>query len=289
MPTDNSPRTYIYLSRRLLRDLYDQHEAERRRRRLSAEVRAPGFALRSEGREDPTDNPFWLAKQATEAVSDHTGTLMDPGRYVRTKLFLTWSQVPFREDSYKVAWMWAIERPETGPVFVALCGSLRNYLAYDSYDHQTADGWFPSSADGLRYLVRCFAHAKDDPYSAAQRPQEITVPRLLGTAYAITDVLGIGHQIGQAEMEVLFEVFEYADDITLGSVRYRRALIGTPLWVATMPPRPFAHRPVYEPILEAGDFVDSPSSPSWRLPPRKGSSSGPRARLRWRRARGADR
>jgi hypothetical protein len=266
----------------LLRDLFDQHDASRQRSRFSAELRAPGIAIRSEGRQDAPDNPFWLAKQVTEAVSDHTGTLIDPGRYVRAKLFLTWSRVPFLEGSYEVAWLWATEQTETGPIFVALCGSLRNYLAYDPADGRTAGGWFPSSPEGLTYLVRCFAHSKDDPYAAARRPKEVSLDGLFTTAYAICDRLALHHQIGQAEMDVLFEVFEYADDVELEGVPFRRALIGTPLWVATAAPQPFAHRPRYEPVLVRGDSVED------RLigPPastRRSVPFGRIAQLPWRR------
>lgn len=236
MATDNFPATYIYLSQRLLRERYQQHVAQQPDHRLAPQFRPPLFTFGLEQRHDP-DNPFWLARQVTNAVRDLTGSLSYPGPYVRAEMPITWSVLPVFGGRYRVAWLSGIAEEPEGSVFVALVGSLHNYIgvSYPEMD-QALRGWWPSSAEGLRGILKAYSDEEEDPADLAQRPADVDPQELVRTAYTISTTLGQGYQIGHGDMELLFQILEHVPEANSAG---QAAYIGTPLWVRTAPPRAF--------------------------------------------------
>jgi hypothetical protein len=165
--TDNFPQTYIYISRRIVRDLYRQHSAHARSVDLEVDVTAPVIGVKARGGQRKGENDYWLAQKVTQYIRDNTGTLLDPGVYVRARMDVTWAEVPFLEGGYEVARLSCYADTEAGRAFVALCGSLRNYEGYfpggDEYR-----GWYPSRSTGMQRLLASFSGGAEDVASASE-------------------------------------------------------------------------------------------------------------------------
>jgi hypothetical protein len=249
VPTDNFPRSYIYISQRLLRERYQQHVAHQPSHRIESQFRPPLFTFELENRADP-DNPFWLARQVTSAVKDLTGSLTEPGTYIRVEMPITWSWLKVydgisQKGRYRVAWLSGVASTSEGDVFVALCGSLRNYVGI-SYPDVERRGWWPSTTGGLRHILAYFSNEEGDTSVLGEHsPDDDDVLVPFRTAHRFSSTLGAGHQIGNALLELLFQVFDYVEDVTLEGVSYRFAYLGTPLWAATAAPREFGAQITY--------------------------------------------
>ncbi|WP_328534765.1 SAVMC3_10250 family protein [Micromonospora zamorensis] len=275
MTTDNSPRQYIYLSRRLLTERYQQHVANRgTQTKLSMGVKTPLGSINFQGRDVDGDNLYQLANVVTEAARDNTGSLLDPGPYVRTTLDLTWGVVNFVDPNDEVAWFYAQQDAgddvEPGSpyqsIFLALCGSVGNYVGYaPGANVGSQQRWQPSTPDYMRQVVRRYGLEADD---AAEIDR---INAMLGSAYSISMGLREGNLLGEARLEVLFQVHHYAEGIEISASRgsrlsCRMVLVGSPLWVATALPEPerFDHRgrlPI--PAASSAVGVPEPRGRSW--------------------------
>ncbi|WIM97586.1 hypothetical protein ACTOB_001119 [Actinoplanes oblitus] len=237
MAIDAHPRSYIYLSRRLLRELHQRAEAQKGGVEFSVTAKVPGLDARGERRK-LENNDYWLARQVTAAIRDNTGTLLHPGTYVRARMEVTWAEVPFLEGGHRVAWLSCFTDTEEGPVFAALCGSLRNFEGYASDDdYKARGGWYPSAPVGMAKLVSSFSRGNEDINGAIAWSEEEDIEKAVTTAMTIYTTLGRSHIAGRAELEVLFQVFGRID-YPEGSDQGRAAMLGTPIWAATCPPLP---------------------------------------------------
>ncbi|MDI6106029.1 hypothetical protein QLQ12_46440 [Actinoplanes sp. NEAU-A12] len=255
MTTDNFPQTYIYLSRRIINDLYDQHEAHSRGMEVNVTAKIPGIDLKASGRKQ-VDNYYWLARQVTEAVRDNTGTLLDPGTYVRARMEVTWAEVPFLEGGFRVAWMSCFADTKEGPAFAALCGSLQNFVGYSEGEDHRYRGWYPSAPVGMAKLVSSFSGDREDVSGAALWASDSDPEQAIRSALTISSTLGSGHIAGRAELDVLFQVFSWRE-YPIGQGSGRVAMIGTPIWAATCAPIP-GLKPAYTRQLPEPDADDSP-------------------------------
>lgn len=261
--TDNWPADYIYISRRLTHEIVNQHAAARRPgwlRRITAAL--PGTGISAEfapGDVDPS-NPFDLARHATEAVTDLTGTLDSPGPYIRATLDFSWDAVPVRmrrdDANDPVACFFADVRVVgVGGVFVSLIGSASNFLGIAPADNHRR--WMPSDALGLYHILSQISEPDDpgvraelvDPY---ERPGPDIMVRQAASIYEQNRPL-----YGRGTVEVLAKSHTVQSDIDLSTGfhpswngnlangdhgRYDLAVLGAPVWVATPEPRadPFA-------------------------------------------------
>ena len=248
MTTDNSPRTYIYLSRRLLEDRWAQHTARRRKTAsvdgLTVGMPAVSVSFRRLADRDQ-NNLYWLSEKVTEAVRDNTGDLLYPGTYVRATLKLSWGFLGFVDPPDEVvAWIFGTAQTDEGTAFVALAGSIHNLTDYDPAHKKPSPVPFHiSSPSGLRYLVDAY-------YDANATGKGMAVPDPQGkgdsisAAYRISDQFSPDKIIDSSICEVLFQVYEYAEDVSFtnpgpgGTGNFRAAMVGAALWVATAEPQP---------------------------------------------------
>jgi hypothetical protein len=224
MTTDRLPRFYSYLSKRILTNLYHQLEADQPHWKLDIEFRT-AIASVSVGKREPShENLIWLAKRVTEAVSDQTGDLIYPGRYVRAIVPLTCTELPSR-----VAWMHSWYDTDDGPIFLALCGSLSNYVGY--HPGEIPEGWYPSSAEGMNRLLNTCGGDLDDIDEVGSS----MTPSALRGALRISEKLPEKYIVVHEELEVLLRVFVHEERPW---ERVRSAILGAPIWVGTPLPLP---------------------------------------------------
>jgi len=230
---DRLPRSYIYLSKRILTNLYHELEAVRPKWKIETKLGAP-FSTISIGKKEPsTENLIWLAKKVTEAVSDQTGDLLYPGKYVRATVPMTCAEL--QSSGYPkstVAWMHSWFESAEGTVFLALCGSVHNYEGYSPGDISNFRGWFPSSPPGLHRLIRYSALDYNDDINVMDSS---TAHLILKGALEISRRLPTEWVIMRQEVEVLLEVFASVEQSREG---FRSAIVGTPIWVGTPIPQP---------------------------------------------------
>jgi uncharacterized protein DUF7019 len=251
MVTDNFPQSYIYISRRLVRELYQQHRANRQAPNITLTAKLPGINVQASPGEQP-ENDYWLARKATDIVRDNTGSLLDPGTYIRATMDVTWADLPFLEGGYEVAWLTCVADTDEGPVFAALCGSIGNYVGYSPGESQSR-GWYPSRATGMERLLKSFSADNDDVDAAAEWGGGDNPEMVISSAFTIAATLGRGHIAGHARLEVLFQVFRYLDyrqNTGLRNGQLRAAMIGTPIWAVTVPPLPATFETQAPPVPE---------------------------------------
>ena len=133
VPTDTWPVHFRYISRRLVKEIVQQHEATRPRVKASFSfpLRAIGLTLI---RRDPDYlNLYDLTRRATEAIDNLTGSVEFPGTYVRAELDITpgyFTVLMGWQDRSHVdiaAMMTRTHVEDVGSVLVGLFGSISNY------------------------------------------------------------------------------------------------------------------------------------------------------------------
>ena len=269
LPTDNWPVQFRYISRRLVREKVQQHEAARGGLigDIDVGVELPGIGTIGTHLEPPDyDNPLDLARRTTAAVREMTGTIERPAEYVRTTLtFLTktcnvglgWDDET--RDGWPIAGLFADEDVAGLRVFVALFGSVSNLHAWR--EHGTPVGHYtPSDAAGLYLILNAVLEEEDPGISTAaifqyhEQIQSSPVERL-GAARLMR--VASGRAFLEEPLEVLAQVFVCErginirrphDDSILTPPEYTSrpaemdgdlydlAIIGAPIWVATPEP-----------------------------------------------------
>jgi hypothetical protein len=248
------PVQYFYLGERLLRELYGFFEVNNPSWRSELlELTLPVVKAQLQ-RRPSVANLAWVARKVTPALSDHTGTALYPGEYVRDELDMTWGVLPQGADKRLIAWFYSFTRTDEGLVFVALCGSVGNYLDYHGSPGDWS-GWYPSSLRGMSEVVSALAGDKED-YDAVQaiagkvftdtderfsREFSTLVQEAFEISRAINrdiDLNGAQFLVGQGRCELLFRVFQAYSNIRVHGVELRSAIVGAPVWVAPAPPRP---------------------------------------------------
>ena len=165
MGTDNWPVDFVYISRRLTTEIVQQDEAARSRWQWSWNVWFKIIGLTVTKRQLDYVNRFDLAKRATEAVTDRTGTFDFGGEYVSGELdlhvcagpvFMGWEDT----ISAKIAILVADQVKDGERLFLALFGSIGNYTGHEYT--KAIGGWHPSDADGL-YRILATSLEPSDP------------------------------------------------------------------------------------------------------------------------------
>jgi hypothetical protein len=250
---DRMPVQYFYFSERLLRDLYGFFEVKNPSWRAQMlELTLPVVKAQLQ-RQPSVANLAWVASKVTPALSDHTGTALYPGEYVRDELDMTWGVLPQGVDKRLIAWLYSFERTEEGLVFVGLCGSVANYLDYHGSLGEWS-GWYPSSLRGMNEVVTALTGEKED-YDAVQavagkiftdtderfsREFSTLVQEAFETSRAINsdiDLGGADFLVGQGRCEIMFRVFQSYTNIEIHGIKLRSAIVGAQVWVAPARPR----------------------------------------------------
>jgi hypothetical protein len=242
MGTDNWPVDFRYISTRLVNEIVQQSEATRGRWSPTLALNLKVVSIGLKKRDIDYRNKYLLCRKATDAVRGRTGTLTDPGEYIRAEFtiqmgYLTVLQGWLERTHVRIAAMFNEGTVAgIGSVLIALFGSESNYTWKRPVDDN--DGNIPSDVDGLYGLLNATREPLDptiaghylerDPghndYSRAD-----LVVRLLHDRYK--DVTA-GH------LDVLAKVFHCVDDFSCGNSHYDRVLIGSPVWAATPAPSP---------------------------------------------------
>ncbi len=242
VPTDNWPTNFRYISRRLVKEIVQQHEAMRSRtsKTYSFAFKPIGLAIT---RRDPDYlNLYDLARRATDAVSDMTGTVAEPAEYVRAELditpgFLTVHQGWTTASNVDIAAMMTkYDDRSLGRVFIALFGSASNYTGRRPKDDGLAES--PSDVAGLYEILDRTSERRDPVLDRdyVEDSGDVDERDRIDLVIRIRDDRFKGYK--EERLNILMEVFYRLDDYTYGE-HYDRILIGAPVWAATPLPKPF--------------------------------------------------
>lgn len=239
MLTDRSPSEYLYLSRRLLTDLFMHEEATSSRTRMTFDITVPFLRVHVQRRAPNLDNLRDLARRSSELVSDQTGTIADPGYYIggecQAHLGVFSPLMGWREG--KIACLRIdVANGDDERTVVALFGSARNVVGWRGEDELETD-FHPSDAAGL-YSIIDAARERDDPevdleyrWDDAALSDEARADAALMLARA-----GARRPVGRVKF--LAKVFQEFDQRDLRGESVDRLIVGAPIWVATGDPRP---------------------------------------------------
>lgn len=242
VPTDTWPVHFRYISRRLVKEIVQQHEATRPRVKVSFSLPLRAIGLTLIRRDPDYLNLFDLTRRATEGIENLTGTVEFPGKYVRSELDITPGYftvlMGWRDRSHVdiAAMMTRTHVEDVGSVLVGLFGSISNYMwrVPKSEDF----GEIPSDVTGLYEILDRTAENGDPTLDAERVEHEVdvipesradTVLRLLGDRFK---------GFRRERLDLLIEVFYCFDDYSFGGCHFDRVLIGAPVWVATPALRP---------------------------------------------------
>lgn len=240
MPTDNYlAADFTYISKRLVKEIVQQRESRRGRLLKHFEIRLPIVSMSFESKYVDYDNEFELVQRATEIVSDHTGTLLFPGQYVRAELGLC-------QGSLKVLFGWEKQQrveiaamkacctiDENRSTFVGLFGSMSNYR----YQRPKTEDYreIASDAAGLYRILHETTESEDPKVERRRIKDESNVVPGGHVDTAMRFLLGRRYS-GSPEMrcDVLLKVFYSSDGpFEYDNQYFDQVLIGAPIWVAT--------------------------------------------------------
>ncbi len=245
MATDNDPVDYVYISERLTREIVQQHEAARPRKRWSAGFNLHWIELRKNHVPVDFENRFELADRASTSVANLTGALSAPGPFIRETTDLSFMKVQvhlgFKGTGHQfVAGYFAdLILDDLGRVFIALFGSITNVRGWRKTDELQADV-SPSDVAGLYELLSSSLEAVDAPVvkRRIRDDRELTLDDRFESAHGIA----FRHSEplrNRRELEFLAVSHELVFDISLHQQHYDVALLGSPVWIRTPQPKPW--------------------------------------------------
>lgn len=242
MTTDNWPVDFYFVSRRLVKQIVDQHQAVSGKRKASLTLGPPWAKVALSESGPDRENLFDLVRRSTQAVRDNTGTLESPGAYVemtlrfRPSLFTV--HQGFQNWNSDFAGFFADEDvPGIGRVLVTLFGSTSNFLG--RVPEQTGLGWNPSDAAGLYVLLSNILEESDHEVRKdfLEEDRQVTDVALQAIVAAETISRLVRVRFPPAVLTTLAVVHAYERNLTLGSRTYERVVVGAPVWVATPIPQ----------------------------------------------------
>lgn len=262
-------RRYDYLSKRLLREIYDTVRAKEISARQLGKIqtKAGPVTVDADPVEPQPDNVYWLAEYAHDALEPIVGSLATAavGGYLRAELPLTLAWLPVGGISDPVAWMYAkYDDEETGYTVVVLCGSIDNYRGFapGSEKDTKYGGWYPSTAEGMRQIFQAMSQGNESEARINFIPEGYDVEGVANMANTLTE-LPRSQISGSGYYEVLAEVFLQMNGLrTTHDWRPIDTLIlGAPLWVRSTAARPFRVTQSLPPeFAHAVEHYDRPSA-----------------------------
>jgi hypothetical protein len=239
--TDNSPVDYKYISNRLATEIVQQDAAERSRQELSWNLRLSLFGLAIKYRQPDYFNRFDLARRATEAVRDNTGTIEFPGPYVHGELDLHTCAFAVHmgwdgPSNNKVAALVADQEVGGKRTFVALFGSVSNYIGHEPT--APGAGFFPSDADGLYEILEASLESSDSRIDRHFLGEERRLDDMGKIEAALRIAGGAMKAYPSMRLQFLAKVHYHLCGAELIQEHYDYVLIGAGVWAATPPPKP---------------------------------------------------
>lgn len=245
MVTDNWPVEFLYISHRLTRKIVQQHEVAERQPNFAVSIPTPLGSISGSRRLPDYNNPYDLARRATSAVVNMTGTLdaAVAGEYLRTTLDFACCEFPVLDGLFDVAALFADQTtPNHGRVFVALFGSIRNYIGYQPTEDATS-GWTPSDVRGIYGLLAESLEERDRKPMREEVEADLALPSEWRFHIARTLSNHISARFQREHLEVLAKKHHHEAGVEIGGVLYDNAFLGAAVWAATLPRRiPRLHR-----------------------------------------------
>lgn len=242
MRTDNWPVDFRYISRRLVTEIVQQHEAGRPRQPWAFSLPLRIFTVTLERRAPDYGNLFDLARRATESVSENTGTLADFGPYVMASVELHHCWFPIHQgwvegSNHEVAAFFSdTTRQDSGRTLIALFGSVGNYLGRRPEPEQP--GWTPSDAAGLYAILDATREPTDSSVKADYLWDDGAMTMV--TRYDVARRFNeqMADRFPAEPAAFLARAYSFEHDVDLRDCRYDTVLLGAPVWIATPHPTP---------------------------------------------------
>lgn len=240
---------YTYTSERLLREVWDQANAQVRRRLTGGEVSItlPVGSIKAGGSlGDDQPNVFRLAEFACQALRNRIVPVSaaTEGKYLQIVFDepdreLRCYRLPVAGMPTRVAWIYGTyDDPAAGLTLVGLCGSINNYLGAVAERPSPGTGpqeiWYPSSLAGLRKIFA--ARAEDEAVkdlTNLRHDEQTENP--ISTALRMT-LLGERYIFDQGPREVFAEIL-VAGPASPNEHGYDTVILGAPLWIRHAPAR----------------------------------------------------
>jgi len=243
--TDKSPSDYRYVSKRLVTEIVQEHEAAGPRTKTSYQVGWKALSRTRERRDPDYANPFELARRATENVKESTGTVAYPGTYVCDEIDIAAGSLTvllgWEEASHvKIAAMMGRHEDETaGHVLLALFGSMSNYSGRQPEAKVLPE--IPSDVASL-YVIIDRSSEPRDPSVERYRVEDESEINPRSRADSVIRLLDHRFKGFRRErLEVLMKVFYVVDDYWyFREEHFDRVLIGAPVWARTPLPKPLS-------------------------------------------------
>jgi len=242
--TDNWAVDFKFISTRLVTEIVQQYEAAASRHDRSWSAGIKGIAVSSKKRGPNFDNRFDLARRATEAVTNLTGTLDVGGDYVRgvldfhhciTAVHQGWEDTANAEIAILVSDF--VNDGERS--FVALFGSVGSYIGHAPT--LPISGWFPSDADGLYRILSSCLEPTDDQVDSVWLADDARHDDLSRFDSALTITETVDSDRRTEPLEFLARADTQIHNVHLDGKQFRHVLLGAAVWART--PRPVPLQP----------------------------------------------
>lgn len=233
---------YLYVSDRLLGDIYEQVTASRRKTGASVGIKL-GFLTVNSVPRNLGINRYRIAEEVTELLSPITGSLAYPSTFIRFRTLASWFDLYVREQKYRVAWIVAEQSGNEGHFLVALCGGIDNYIGYSPVPTSKLEGWKPSAVKGLIDIIASCSKQPRKFKDAHPGGEEEIRNIVFEAAHISMGLQDHDHSqfIGTGMVEILARVYfalgSQAEPIRLrrlmrgGVASYDGIFVGAPLWV----------------------------------------------------------
>lgn len=246
MAIADSPANFRYISKRLTREIVQESHATTRRRSWSLGLDLKLLTLAVIRQRPDYRNRYEMAQRATEAVKDKTGSLAYPGDYIQAEadlrccyfpVHLGWDEVANAEIA---AFVIKADLLESGRTFMALIGSIGNYVGRKRRDSANGGGWCPSDVMGLYDVLRLGLEPSDPRLSSIYVAEDLPMSDDARFSAAMTIFGNVEDHYPPRRLAFLAKVHHYATDLEFYKRQYDTVLLGAPIWVAEPPPVPLA-------------------------------------------------
>lgn len=243
MLTDRVPIEYLYLSRRLLTDLHEQNESQKPRRRWTVTLGLPlSVSVARQPRALDLSNLKRLAYESEELIRDNTGTVEQPGIYIRdtVEMYGGTFQPLIGWTGWVATYRAELDLADSGRVIAALFGSASNIVGWRSDGRSPVEeGFYPSDMSGLYGILDSIREREDPEMDLDYRIEDEGLDPIARAEYATLFARSAKRPIGRVDFAA--RLFDDVSDVQLdGSDVRGRVLLGTPLWIATPTPRPMS-------------------------------------------------
>jgi hypothetical protein len=233
--TDNLPIEFRYISRRLVTEIVQQHEAGEFPVDRSWTVQLKVLGVTVKKRRPDYHNVYDLANRATKAVENFTGTIEAGSPYVRDMLDLHTCVFPVymgweEAINVEIAALVADDLNDGERTFVALVGSASNFIG--RAPSTISSGWFPSDADGLYHILATTSEPGEPSIERYRLDDEDSLSEIDRIESALRIVGDAQGKYPSRRLEFLAKVHLERHGVTIRGERFVHVIVGAPIWAA---------------------------------------------------------